>query len=475
MESREIFFTQSNQEKDKKYDKNLSQASSDFVLNKKHFREKRTFIIKYSKLKKNSKLPKKKSNFITFQNANHLINSSLMSSGPSFNMITISDSTNPIPNQERNLDNLTEWLENLIDSTKSVKKLQQEYNRKKKKIKKHQSKLEKQTAKNEILEEAVVLAQKGFEKSYICNILKIKQNSLKWALHKQRHKMVVSPQKRGRKSLMIKKYLEFVSFALENAIPNHAIFAKNIKESLIKKFEELRSIPLSIKTISKMIKKCGFSWKKTSKLIKKSDEPDQIKNQIDDACQHVEYLKDQREFIFIDETGFNSSMIPIFAYSKRGEPSPYHRPEKQRNISVIAAISNHGIVGFQMIEGSVKGEDFAGFLMDLISNSHEIRNNLEKFVFFMDNASIHKKKKNTNFLECLNIQYNAPYSPFFNPIENVFGLVKYHFRYLQLKNVDEKMNNIINAFRTVTVEKTRKIIRKGWKNMLEVMKNRKII
>lgn len=52
----------------------------------------------------------------------------------------------------------------------------------------------------------------------------------------------------------------------------------------------------------------------------------------------------------------------------------------------------------------------------------------------MDNAGIHKAKKLKTFLSYLTVHYIAPYSLFNNPIEEVFGLVKFHYRKLLCKN-----------------------------------------
>ena len=46
----------------------------------------------------------------------------------------------------------------------------------------------------------------------------------------------------------------------------------------------------------------------------------------------------------------------------------------------------------------------------------------------MDNAKIHKCKKLQPLLSKLNILYNAPYSPFLNPIEKFFALFKHKIR-----------------------------------------------
>ena len=46
----------------------------------------------------------------------------------------------------------------------------------------------------------------------------------------------------------------------------------------------------------------------------------------------------------------------------------------------------------------------------------------------MDNAKIHHAKLLYNLFSKLNIFFSAPYSPFLNPIEEVFGLLKHYLR-----------------------------------------------
>ena len=51
-----------------------------------------------------------------------------------------------------------------------------------------------------------------------------------------------------------------------------------------------------------------------------------------------------------------------------------------------------------------------------------------KYCIVMDNAPIHHAKKLRTLFSYLKIFFLAPYSPFTNPIEEVFGLAKYYYR-----------------------------------------------
>jgi len=71
-----------------------------------------------------------------------------------------------------------------------------------------------------------------------------------------------------------------------------------------------------------------------------------------------------RKFIYLDETGFNNILIPIYGYSKKGEPVSYSGQPKCSNHSVLAALTDEGILGYQIFEKAVRGKDFACFLIN---------------------------------------------------------------------------------------------------------------
>jgi hypothetical protein len=96
--------------------------------------------------------------------------------------------------------------------------------------------------------------------------------------------------------------------------------------------------------------------------------------------------------------------------------------KKIESLHVLAAISEEGLIGFKIFACPITAKNFGGFLIELINSYPNIKNNLNKLIFFMDNASIHKANCLKNLFSCLQVLYNAPYSPFLNPIEEIFGV-----------------------------------------------------
>jgi hypothetical protein len=70
----------------------------------------------------------------------------------------------------------------------------------------------------------------------------------------------------------------------------------------------------------------------------------------------------------------------------------------------------------------------------------------------------------------LPVHFNAPHSPFFNPIENVFGLAKYSYRKKQVKNPCDRPQNIISSFLEVDDYASFRIVRRAiklaWRTIL---------
>lgn len=73
----------------------------------------------------------------------------------------------------------------------------------------------------------------------------------------------------------------------------------------------------------------------------------------------------------------------------------------------------------------MNSEDFKTFLIDLRDVMGK-----DPFTLLLDNASIHKTKAVQEYAKKarITIAYNVPYSPWFNGIEDYWGLVKSRFR-----------------------------------------------
>jgi len=104
--------------------------------------------------------------------------------------------------------------------------------------------------------------------------------------------------------------------------------------------------------------------------------------------------------------------------------------------ALLAAVSREGGLEASMIfSKSVNSVRFIEFL-EMV---HKLHDNM-KVAIFMDNLSVHRSRLVRDRMKELDIKavFNVPYSPQYNPIELVFGLIKRTFKKLRLSRVAQE-------------------------------------
>jgi transposase len=96
-------------------------------------------------------------------------------------------------------------------------------------------------------------------------------------------------------------------------------------------------------------------------------------------------------------------------------------------VSALVAISVEEVITYEMIDKSYNSVTFRDFLCRLIPQLKEH----QKYIL-MDNVSFHHNREALQLLQENSIRplFIPPYSPEYNPIEEVFSVVKRRFRYL---------------------------------------------
>ena len=133
-------------------------------------------------------------------------------------------------------------------------------------------------------------------------------------------------------------------------------------------------------------------------------------------------VQEGRVFYSIDEVGFGRNRYPVYGYAPKGHRILLRKKcTREPNVSVIACVSKEQIVCRRHSNKPITGSSFASFLSDL-----NIPNGA---VILLDNASIHKSKEVVQAAASKGffLLFTPPYSPWFNPIEGVFSVVKRHY------------------------------------------------
>jgi len=133
----------------------------------------------------------------------------------------------------------------------------------------------------------------------------------------------------------------------------------------------------------------------------------------------------EHTFVSIDEVGFSSNTRPLKGWFEKGKEyhirwKPSSKDKKRK--SCCCSISSEGTFSFQKIEGHYTTSSFLSFLHS--------QNYPYGSVILMDNVRFHHSKdvKNLMHAKGWNAIYVPPYSPWFNPIEKAFSVVKNDFR-----------------------------------------------
>jgi hypothetical protein len=127
-----------------------------------------------------------------------------------------------------------------------------------------------------------------------------------------------------------------------------------------------------------------------------------------------------RKIIFVDEAVFTTSTFPDRGYAHRGENVVIEEKFiSTPALAVVAGVSAEGgLEGFYMQERSIDSDAFIQYLLHLVTN-----NDPRSFTVFLDNCRVHHSRKVRAFVESNSIQviFNVPYGPEFNPIERVWA------------------------------------------------------
>jgi transposase len=126
--------------------------------------------------------------------------------------------------------------------------------------------------------------------------------------------------------------------------------------------------------------------------------------------------------VFVDECSTNTSLAPLYAWSRRGERAFCSVPRNWGvNITLLASMSMGGRSPCLAVEGPTMREVFETYLERVLAPSLRPGR-----VVVMDNLSSHKGGRVKELIEergCKPV-YLPPYSPDLNPIEEAFAKLK---------------------------------------------------
>lgn len=152
--------------------------------------------------------------------------------------------------------------------------------------------------------------------------------------------------------------------------------------------------------------------------------------------------------VFIDEFGASTNMQRTHGRAASGERVVCKVPHGHWKIlSTIAAMTTRGMVAASGFDGATDALMFQTFLRESL-----LPTLVPGQVVIMDNLSAHKSPMVRELIESAGatVLYLPPYSPDYNPIELAISKIKSVLRSLARREVDELMNAIDAALKSVT-------------------------
>jgi transposase len=196
---------------------------------------------------------------------------------------------------------------------------------------------------------------------------------------------------------------------------------------------------ISKSSICRVLKENNITRKKCNIRVvcKDLDKLNQLRREFSNKINNKDFLENSE---FIDESSFCVNDIVNYGYSEKGKEIlkiTKHSKNKER-LTLLSSISKDTLK-YKIIKGSVNSDIYLNFI-ESYKESYKNKNLVQ------DNARIHHSNKVKKY--CLdnniNMIYNPPYTPEFNPIELIFNKLKTEFKKLDHKNIYNDIQKCIN-------------------------------
>jgi transposase len=162
---------------------------------------------------------------------------------------------------------------------------------------------------------------------------------------------------------------------------------------------------------------------------------------------------DAGSLVFVDEMGTNTSLSPLYGWSKKGARAYCSIPRNRgKNTTLLASMTIEGLGQSLAVEGATNREVFETYVEQILAPT--LRRGQ---VVVMDNLTAHKGERVKEIIEqrgC-ELMYLPPYSPDLNPIEEAFGKIKGLMRKAQARSREALLEAMGTAISALSAQDTR--------------------
>lgn len=154
--------------------------------------------------------------------------------------------------------------------------------------------------------------------------------------------------------------------------------------------------------------------------------------------------------MFLDETGVKTNMTRLFARAPKGRRTVDYAPHGHWNTTtLVAAITSQRAIAPMVLDGPMDTAAFEVYVEQVLIPALP-----PEAIVVMDNLPAHKSPSIARMLEAAGatLWYLPPYSPDFNPIEQMWSKVKTWLRRVKARTQEELYEAIAQALRAVSAE-----------------------
>jgi transposase len=158
--------------------------------------------------------------------------------------------------------------------------------------------------------------------------------------------------------------------------------------------------------------------------------------------------RDGKRFVFVDECSTNTSLSPIYGWSRRGQRVCFEAPRNWGvNLTLLSSMSAQRMGPSMVVEGSTTKAVFETYAERVLAPALTPGQ-----VVVMDNLSSHKGPRIRELVEGRGCEllYLPPYSPDLNPIEEAFAKIKALLRKAGARTSGALIEAMGRALETVT-------------------------
>lgn len=159
---------------------------------------------------------------------------------------------------------------------------------------------------------------------------------------------------------------------------------------------------------------------------------------------------DADRLVFIDESAAKTNMTRLRGRGRRGQRIHDRAPHGHWNTTtMIGSIRLDGTVCCMAINGATTREIFREYVRQVLCPSLRPGD-----IVIVDNLSAHKDAESQALIKArgARLEFLPPYSPDFNPIEQMWSKVKTHLRSAKARTQDKLFTAIGQALATITAQ-----------------------